>query len=176
MSTYGLARLFEPSSVALVGGSPRERSLGRKVLENLASGGFAGPIFLVNPKHPEIDGMASAPNLSALPSSPDLVVITAPGTWPSPQGASISVRPMRPDDEERLQDFLAKIESQDLRLRFFVPVKEFGHAFISRLTQLDYERAIAFVALQKDEIVGVVRLHCDANHDRGNLLSWCDRI
>jgi acetyltransferase len=88
-------------------------------------------------------------------------------TWPSPQGASISVRPMRPDDEERLQDFLAKIESQDLRLRFFVPVKEFGHAFISRLTQLDYERAIAFVALQKDEIVGVVRLHCDANHDRG---------
>jgi len=55
-------------------------------------------------------------------------------TWPSPQGASISVRPMRPDDEERLQDFLSKIESQDLRLRFFVPVKEFGHAFISRLT------------------------------------------
>jgi acetyltransferase len=74
---------------------------------------------------------------------------------------------MRPEDEERLRDFLAKIESQDLRLRFFVPVKEFGHAFISRLTQLDYERAIAFVALQKDEIVGVVRLHCDANHDRG---------
>jgi acetyltransferase len=73
MSTYGLARLFEPSSVALEGGSPRERSLGRKVLENLGSGGFAGPIFPVNPKHPEIGGMASAPNLSALPPPPDLV-------------------------------------------------------------------------------------------------------
>jgi len=84
MSTYGLARLFEPSSVALVGGSPRERSLGRKVLENLGSGGFAGPIFLVNPKHQEIGGMASAPDLSALPSPPDLVVITAPpGEVPS---------------------------------------------------------------------------------------------
>ena len=78
MSTYRLAQLLQPSSVALVGASPRERSLGRKVLANLRSGGFAGQIFLVNPKHPEVDGVASVPSLSALPSPPDLVVVTAP--------------------------------------------------------------------------------------------------
>ena len=88
-------------------------------------------------------------------------------TWRSPDGRPIAVRPMRPDDEARLRRFLARIDSEDLRLRFFVPVKEFGHAFISRLTQLDYERAIAFLALQNEEIIGVVRLHCDANHERG---------
>ena len=78
MSTYRLAQLLQPRSVALVGASPRERSLGRKVLANLRSGGFAGQIFLVNPKHPEVDGVASVPSLSALPSPPDLVVVTAP--------------------------------------------------------------------------------------------------
>src|SRR5262245_45716079 len=80
MSTYRLSRLFEPRSVVLVGASPRERSLGRKVLGNLRSGGFPGPISLVNPKHAEIDGSACHPHLSALPSPPDLVVITAPPT------------------------------------------------------------------------------------------------
>jgi len=88
-------------------------------------------------------------------------------TWPVPDGCLISVRPIRPDDEHRLERFLARIDPEDLRLRFFVPVKEFGHIFISRLTQLDYARAIAFVALQSGEIIGVVRLHCDANHERG---------
>ena len=87
-------------------------------------------------------------------------------TWASPDGTAMTVRPIRPEDEEILKRFLAKIDSEDLRLRFFLPVKEFGHAFISRLTQLDYARAIAFLALQSDEIVGVVRLHCDANHER----------
>ena len=88
-------------------------------------------------------------------------------TWSSPDGTAMTVRPIRPEDEEMLKRFLAKIDYEDLRLRFFLPVKEFGHAFISRLTQLDYARAIAFLALQSDEIVGVVRLHCDANHERG---------
>jgi acetyltransferase len=88
-------------------------------------------------------------------------------TWPSSDGGSIVVRPMRPDDDARLRRFLERIEPEDLRLRFFVPVKELGQAFISRLTQLDYARAIAFLALQNDEIIGVVRLHCDANHERG---------
>ena len=40
----------------------------------------------------------------------------------------LTVRPIRPEDEEMLKRFLAKIDSEDLRLRFFVPVKEFGHA------------------------------------------------
>jgi acetyltransferase len=58
---------------------------------------------------------------------------------------------------------------EDVRLRFFAPVREFSHDFIARLTQLDYARAIALVAIDpaSRELLGAVRLHADANFDRG---------
>jgi acetyltransferase len=48
-------------------------------------------------------------------------------------------------------------------------VKEFGHTFIARFTQLDYARAMAFVAIEEStgNMLGVVRLHADANYDTG---------
>src|SRR3546814_7495659 len=70
--------VFSPTSVAVVGASPRERSLGRLVLRQLREGGFAGPVGLVNPNYREIDGLASAPRLDALGFAPELVVIAAP--------------------------------------------------------------------------------------------------
>src|SRR5271157_5432780 len=78
MSTYRLDRLFAPRSVALVGASPREKSLGRAILSNLHAGGWSGPLHLVNPKHREIDGLPALKDLSDLPAAPDLVIITVP--------------------------------------------------------------------------------------------------
>jgi len=78
MSTYRLDRLFAPRSVAIVGASPRERSLGRAVLHNMINGGFPGRIHLVNPDHPQIDGVAAVANVAALPEVPDLAVIAVP--------------------------------------------------------------------------------------------------
>lgn len=78
MSTYLLQSLFNPASVAVVGGSPRERSIGRAVLHNLQAGGFAGPIGLVNPRHREIEGVESVARLQDLPFTPELVVIATP--------------------------------------------------------------------------------------------------
>jgi acetyltransferase len=78
VSTYRLAALFAPKSIAVVGASPRERSLGRIALRNLRDGGFAGRIHLVNPRHPEIDGVKAVASLDAITEPPDLVVITAP--------------------------------------------------------------------------------------------------
>jgi acetyltransferase len=78
MSTYRLERLFAPQSVALVGASPREKSLGRAVLNNLRAGGWPHALHLVNPKHATIDGMSARKDLADLPGIPDLVVITAP--------------------------------------------------------------------------------------------------
>src|SRR3546814_19111959 len=72
MSTYALGSVFSPTSVAVVGASPRERSLGRLVLRQLREGGFAGPVGLVNPNYREIDGLASAPRLDALGFAPEL--------------------------------------------------------------------------------------------------------
>src|SRR5204863_9403428 len=56
-----------------------------------------------------------------------------------------------------------------LRLRFFAPMKEFSHEFIARLTQLDYARAMAFIAFDEatGEMVGVVRLHSDSIYESG---------
>jgi acetyltransferase len=83
MSSYHLERLFAPRSVALVGASPKSGSVGRAVLDNLRSAGFAGPVFAVNPKYPEIDGVVTYKSLAALSEVPDLVVLaTPPATIP----------------------------------------------------------------------------------------------
>jgi acetyltransferase len=84
-------------------------------------------------------------------------------------GTGILVRPVRPEDEPLYQPFFAAVTPHDLRLRFFAPVKEFGHAFIARFTQIDYARAMAFIAMEKcsGKMLGVVRLHADANYDSG---------
>lgn len=78
MSIYALESVFRPGSVAVVGASPRARSLGRLVLRQLQDGGFAGPVGLVNPRYREIDGIPAVPRLSELPFVPELVVIAAP--------------------------------------------------------------------------------------------------
>jgi acetyltransferase len=79
------------------------------------------------------------------------------------------VRPIRPDDEPALHAFLQNVSKEDLRLRFFAAMKEFSHPFIARLTQIDYARAMAFVALDETtgEIVGVVRIHSDSIYESG---------
>jgi acetyltransferase len=61
------------------------------------------------------------------------------------------------------------VTSHDLRLRFFAPMKEFTHEFIARLTQLDYARAMAFVAVDETthEVLGVVRIHSDSIYESG---------
>ncbi|MDF2972766.1 MAG: family acetyltransferase, partial [Microvirga sp.] len=83
MSVYRLDKLFGPLSVALVGASPREGSLGRMVLRNLRGAGFAGPIHLVNPKHRAIDGLPCVARIEDLPQAPDLIVlVTPPATIP----------------------------------------------------------------------------------------------
>ena len=78
MSTYRLDALLAPKSIAVVGASPREHSLGRIVLRNLRNGGFTGPIHLVNPCHAEIDGVKAAANFDAIGEPPDALVVTAP--------------------------------------------------------------------------------------------------
>ena len=76
---------------------------------------------------------------------------------------------MRPEDEPLYGPFFAAVTAEDLRLRFFAPVQEFGHTFIARFTQIDYARAMAFLAIEESsgKMLGVVRLHADANYERG---------
>jgi acetyltransferase len=82
-------------------------------------------------------------------------------------GLQVFVRPVRAEDEGLFARFFEKVTEEDLRLRFFAAVKTFSHAFIARLTQLDYARAMAFVAIDETtgEMLGVVRMHADANYE-----------
>lgn len=84
-------------------------------------------------------------------------------------GWRIVTRPIRPDDEPAVYRLLQHVTKEDLRLRFFHAIKEFSHQFIARLTQLDYARAMAFVAMDEatNEMLGVARLHSDSIYEAG---------
>jgi acetyltransferase len=86
-----------------------------------------------------------------------------------PDGTAIFVRPVRPEDEPLYRAFFAGVTPRDLRMRFFAPVKEFSHAFTARFTQIDYARAMAFVAIEESsgKLLGAVRLHANADYDTG---------
>jgi acetyltransferase len=84
-------------------------------------------------------------------------------------GRRVFVRPVRPQDEDLVVEFFRHVTVEDLRLRFFAAVRDFSHDFIARLIQIDYERAIAFIAIDAEDgaMMGAVRLQVDADHEAG---------
>jgi acetyltransferase len=107
------------------------------------------------------------------PGHPRFAVRPYPSEWEREvalaDGRRILARPIRPEDEALYPEFLEQVSREDLRLRFFAPMREFSHGFIARLTQIDYARAMAFVAIDeaRHSLLGVVRLHSDANYESG---------
>src|ERR1022692_974077 len=73
-----LAPLLSPASVAVVGVSRKEGSVGRTILRNIRDAGFAGPAYAVNPNADEIEGMRCFHSVAALPEPVDLAVIAVP--------------------------------------------------------------------------------------------------
>lgn len=78
MSVRNLDALLHPGSVAVIGASIREHSVGATVMRNLVHAGFKGAIYPVNPKYHEVQGVRAYPNIASLPSAPDLAVICTP--------------------------------------------------------------------------------------------------
>ncbi len=78
-------------------------------------------------------------------------------------GGEVFIRPIRPEDEVLYDTFTEKTDPEDQRMRLFKPVKKLPREFIARLTQIDYARAMAFVALdiKNGELLGVSRLASD---------------
>lgn len=76
-----LTRLMNPRSIALVGASDREGSIGERTLTNLlAHSDFQGEVYLVNPSKAEIRGHKCWPSISALPATPDVAVVAVPAS------------------------------------------------------------------------------------------------
>ena len=83
MTIRNLQFLLGPASVALIGASPEARSIGKIIASNLRGGGFAGPVWLVNPRHSQINGERCYASADDLPGVPGLAVIaTPPATIP----------------------------------------------------------------------------------------------
>jgi acetyltransferase len=77
------------------------------------------------------------------------------------RGEKLRIRPIRPQDEPMLQEFTQRLSAEDIRLRFFGPLRELSHELAARLTQIDYDREMAFLLLDGEELLGVGRLAAD---------------
>jgi len=76
-----VAAMLEARSVALVGASPRDGSLGQRMISEMARSSPAPRTYLVNPRYPEIAGTPCYPSLAGLPEEPvDLVLLAVPDT------------------------------------------------------------------------------------------------
>lgn len=73
------AELFQPTSVVIVGASSDRTKLSNKPLTNLLGVGYAGRVYVVNPGAKEVEGVASYPDVAALPEVPDIAFLVVPG-------------------------------------------------------------------------------------------------
>ncbi|WP_320171622.1 bifunctional acetate--CoA ligase family protein/GNAT family N-acetyltransferase [Maridesulfovibrio sp.] len=78
-------------------------------------------------------------------------------------GRQVTLRPIRPEDEPAHYEFLSRVSDEDMRMRFFGVVRrDFDHKDMSRFTQINYDREMAFIATAtgdggRPETLGVVR-------------------
>jgi acetyltransferase len=81
-------------------------------------------------------------------------------------GTVLNIRPIHPEDEPLLHDLAAHMTSEDLRLRFFTPVRGLTHTVAARLSQLDYDREMALIALYDGAALGAVHFFADPDNRR----------
>ena len=79
------------------------------------------------------------------------------------------IRPIRPEDAEAHAALFARLTPQDVRYRFFSALRDLSPEQVARLTQVDFEREMAFVAVREatGETVGVARLVREPYADHG---------
>ena len=80
----------------------------------------------------------------------------------------ILLRPIKPEDEALYGEFMAHVTENDRRLRFLAPMKRLSFGFLARLTQIDYAREMAFVAIEPSsgDLLGVARYAADPDLSR----------
>jgi acetyltransferase len=87
-------------------------------------------------------------------------------TW---QGAPLTLRPIRPEDEAQHGEFLQRLDPEDIRMRIFSTRRDLPRSELARLTQIDYAREMAFIAERATreggrETLGTVRAIADPDN------------
>ena len=85
------------------------------------------------------------------------------------KGQDVLLRPIRPEDGQRLMAFYAGASPADMRLRFFMTRREVPHSELARYSQIDYDREMTFVAMVPQAggepvMVAEVRAVCDPDN------------
>lgn len=98
----------------------------------------------------------SGPAIRPYPSELETTVVL-------PSGERIALRPVRPADRPLFHAVFSKFSPEDIRMRFMAPVKTLTEAMAARLTLLDYDREMAFIAFREggsdaEDALGVVRI------------------
>ena len=87
-----------------------------------------------------------------------------------PDGQSLRLRPIRPEDEPAFQRFFVSLSPEDIRLRFLHPMKLLPKTLAARLTQIDYDREMALVLTGEDpqqtDLFGIVRISADPDNEK----------
>ncbi|MDP2816887.1 MAG: bifunctional acetate--CoA ligase family protein/GNAT family N-acetyltransferase [Polaromonas sp.] len=84
-------------------------------------------------------------------------------------GQQLLLRPIRPEDGQRLMAFYAGASPGDMRLRFFMARREVPHSELARYSQIDYDREMTFVAIidhagAAPRMVAEARAVCDPDN------------
>ncbi len=73
-----MKKIFNPSSIAIVGASETPGKAAERRTRSLLEGGYAGKVYLINPKREMLFGRKTYPSLAAVPEPVDLVMIVIP--------------------------------------------------------------------------------------------------
>ncbi|MBI4944869.1 MAG: acetate--CoA ligase family protein [Bacteroidetes bacterium] len=78
---HELDSLFKPKSIAIIGASSKELSIGNVILKNLVHFGYTGKIYPINPKEPEVRGIKAYPTIFDVPDNIDLAHVIIPSKF-----------------------------------------------------------------------------------------------
>jgi len=87
------------------------------------------------------------------------------------RGTRYRIRPIQPEDEPALMALFRRMSPEDVRMRFFAPLRALSHEMAARFTQIDYDREMALVLAeekpgQAPDFVGIVRLAADPDFEK----------
>ena len=108
------------------------------------------------------DTSQSRPPLAIRPYPEELVrTETVPSVGP------FLLRPVRPEDAPAFEALFRRLQPDDVHMRFFTAMKSLPVSLLARLTQIDYDREMAFVLVNSENnLVGVARIAADPDNQR----------
>jgi acetyltransferase len=132
------------------------------------------PLLLIGNRVVAVDARITL-EPSKVPAPRHLIISPYPNQyeshWLLRDGTPILLRPMKPEDEPLVSDFLNKCSDETIYFRYFRLIKHWTHEMLIRFTQNDYDRELGLMALAQppspEAMLGVSRLVMDADRQKG---------